>query len=330
VSLMFSSLWIVFSKMVGNLLNLSLMKGLRKVLNTFNLALVLALPLSNVWAAGNINWCAEFYSPVSKINIVASVALSKFVKVVEIGDVADESRVMISSEFGDRYSRILANSMAFDLKYVTPRRGQIATHRGYGDAADSRELEITKKLDEKWMEKYSDEGRMSYVLLSIRTPNGIRRAHLRVIDGSGNGLSDNRGSSTPDYFVPAEHILDHRGVQTPVLDEFRRQGYRVFEVGKYFIDGDLSPRDYAAAKVELWKWFYKYFLDDGMLIGAPKIIFVFDVFNEDRRDSTIKNFGAQVLAPELFIPRLEEPNYILISDIKTMRKKVERIIKKSK
>ncbi|MBN8536662.1 MAG: hypothetical protein J0M15_06390 [Deltaproteobacteria bacterium] len=306
------------------------MKGLLKVLTSFNLAFLLALPLSNVWAAGTINWCIEFYSPVSTINIKASVALSKSARIIEIGDVTNESRVMLADESGDGFSRMLANSMGLDFKYVGPRSGQNATHKGYGDAADSRELEITKKLDEKWMEKYSVEGRMSYALLNIRTPNGLRRAHLRVIDGSGNGLSQNKGNSTPDYFVPAEHILDYRGVQTPILDEFRRQGYRIFEVGKYFIDGDLSPRDYAAAKVELWKWFYKYFLDEGILQGASKIIFVFDVFNEDRRDSTIKNFGAQVLAPELFIPRLEEPNYILISDIKTMRAKVERIIKKSK
>jgi hypothetical protein len=305
------------------------MNCLPEVLINLNLVLLLASPLSNVWATDNINRCIEFYSPPSKIEISAYVAITMWHADIETGDTAYPIR---TARLSDVFGGFLPRPSDFELfehRFINSKRGQSATHQAYGQGADSHELALTKNLDDRWFKEYSDSGRMGYALLDIHTPAGIRQAHLRVIDGTGSGLKPTDEPIPPGYFVPAEHLLAEKGIRTKVLDEYRRNGYRVFELGKYFIDSDLNSRDYRAARVELWKWFYRHYLVEGKL-KSSKVIFVFDVFNEERRDSTIKNFGARLLSPDQFEPPLNAPNFILVSDLPTMREHVSRIIEKRK
>jgi hypothetical protein len=140
---------------------------------------------------------------------------------------------------------------------------------------------------------------------------------MRVIDGS--PAADH---STTD--LPAEILLKDKNISTDVFNEYRKKGYKIFELGKYFIDENLSPAEYNQARTEIWKWFERNYLD--IFATGEKVIFIFDVFNEKRRDSTAKYFGGQVIPEDRFTPPLVGPDFILTSDLETMREHVRALI----
>jgi hypothetical protein len=125
--------------------------------------------------------------------------------------------------------------------------------------------------------------------------------------------------------------LHDEGIESHFFAEsFAFTGHRVFELGGYFIDERLPPEVYRQVRKALWEWFYANYLAEGGSHSNPNKddIFMFDVFSESRRDSTIKLTDAFVLPNQAFNPPLQAPHYILSSMTGSMRRKIQALLAK--
>jgi hypothetical protein len=186
------------------------------------------------------------------------------------------------------------------------------SHRSYGQA----------------LLKAADQGRLSGIAIKVKI-NGEMKivGGISVNDGTDYLLVDKSVRVlTTDPTTPLEFLLENRKTETQEIDQLRKKGMIIYELSKYMIDESLPPHIYKAVRKQIWRWFYDNYLRPSQL-GSNKVVFLFDVFSERRKDATVKTYGARVIPPESFQPRLDPPNYILISNLKSMRAGVRRIIR---
>jgi len=223
--------------------------------------------------------------------------------------------------FGDNFSSdsfidFKNNPSPFNFLYFSPEyaSGLSRVHSAYGDRLSQTEKTIVNSED--WGLFFRDLQKLNISFATVAadgTQKNINSTHvggfLRVVQ------TDETEKS------PAENILADKRIASDYFDNFRRSGYLIFEVGKFFVSKDLSPMQRKATKRELLTWFYDYFLAPGKL-GTDKVIFVFDTSHPVQANLYKADYGAEVIPSENFSPPLSKTDQILIVSLATLRERV--------
>ncbi len=89
-------------------------------------------------------------------------------------------------------------------------------------------------------------------LLDLAEPNKVL-GFFRVFDGT---IYHNGPRAESNHKAPLELILASQGKSTKALDQMRAKDFSVFEVGKYFLNSNLSAEMTVATKWEIRKWLF--------------------------------------------------------------------------
>ena len=196
-------------------------------------------------------------------------------------------------------------------------------YRGYGTRLTEVEKQFVKNVDYQSVIAMADLQRAGYIV--IRSSQNIA-AMARVYDGTDHShqtQSSYYGShlhSNPS--LPSESILKEKNIKTEVFSDLRKNGFQIFELGKYFIGEDNSPIEKLQIKKSIFNWVLRNYLfgDDAAL---AKIRFVIDVSNPVHERAYRSLYGAKSLDENLFDPPLKSPDFIMLVDGATLKSHLE-------
>lgn len=210
-------------------------------------------------------------------------------------------------------------------------------HQRYAGRLTEAELKAVIAGDWKNLSEALNSHRLGYISVKSEpqklndyqmqqeTKNDLK-GFLRVHDGTDyRKLGIDTAQTESSFEMPSESLLAVKGIKTQVFDDYRSQGYQIFELGKYYIDPDLSPNQLKFVRNELFKWLIKNYLISGST-ASDKVVFVIDVGSKVTARAYRILFGARELSIDLFMPALKSPDSILVVDQKILLERLQKII----
>ncbi len=84
---------------------------------------------------------------------------------------------------------------------------------------------------------------------------------MRIFDGS---IYESGSRKWSKYLTPLEIELSAQSKNTEILNQKRKEGFDVFEIGKYFIKKNLDPKETALIKTDIFHWLTDYLESRGL------------------------------------------------------------------
>jgi hypothetical protein len=133
--------------------------------------------------------------------------------------------------------------------------------------------------------------------------------------------------------MPHLKLLEDERVNADSMRSFyemmHEQGVKIFEMGTYMIDDQhLTPTQYKQVRKALWQYFYnEYFAGTSTDLDPHGMFFVFDVYGEDRKDSTLKLSNGMIF-PKLhaFGGEVKLPHYVIGSFGNSFKQGLQKIL----
>ena len=216
-------------------------------------------------------------------------------------------------------------------------------HLSYKPRMAEEVIKLVTDLDFAAFERDIVSYRLGYVLVRSRdakepvydvfeTGNAEKpyEAFLRVFDGTDykrlDGVEIGVKAET-SYELPVESLIAGLGIQTSYFENLRNQGFRIFEIGKYYINPELTPELHRIARLSLLSWLYENYLDPS-ISNMERTIFVIDAGSLVHSRAYRVSFGAKKVSDDQFNPRLEPSDSVLYIPIDVLRARIEKVLKK--
>ena len=167
--------------------------------------------------------------------------------------------------------------------------GLKAIYDNYGNRVDA---EIIKKVITV-EEKLPLPRQSTFFAKNVKTDQAY--GFIRVFDGS---IYNNGIRAQTDYLLPLEKILGSMNKSTTIVNEKRRQGADVFEIGKYFIQDHLDPVDAKSVKSDILHWLVG-FLESRGSDELKKSYFFAHVASQTHQIAYRRFFGFEVVDKNL-------------------------------
>jgi hypothetical protein len=183
------------------------------------------------------------------------------------------------------------------------------THRSYGTRLSDAEKNLVQASDAVSIPTSLIYNLVGFVGVS---KEGRKVGFLRVYNGT-------------NHYTPSELILNQKEIRTDFFMNYRRQNFRILELGKYFLEADLSSTDRAAARSELFKWLVENYLNDSSEV-LEKTLFVIDVSSLVHARAYKKMFGAEIVDASNFNPPLASVDFIMTVKASTLKQRLLELI----
>ena len=295
----------------------------------------------------NLSFSSAVYSPVLKIQGRAQPANNQILVQDTSGPISD-FKIIENLKYPKTYSYedflnmdigfvVTAESVnaveeTFRLRY-NYSWGLEAFSQGFSRRTTSEEKASIQKSDQDFFNHYIDSHRLGYALIS---PQGRKNtepfsAFIRVYDGTDYARfgiqSKVKNSSKYKYLLPTEIMFEKNNIKTDLFESYRKQGYQLFQIGKYVLDESLSSTEKKESRNAIFKWLLRNYLDPEKTLNG-KVMFVINV-DSAAHERTYRNaFGTVKVNPEMFNPPIQEPNSILVVDLQTLRSHLQKLIEK--
>ena len=184
-----------------------------------------------------------------------------------------------------------------------------SVHQNYGGRLSLSEKKLIDKTDWQNFLHQFDIHHLGYVTV---TEHETVVGFLRVY----NGIHD---------LMPVEEILKEKNISTDIFNSYRKQGFEIAEIGKYFLSPLLDSKDLKLVRKNMWMWFLKTYLDPKDPHFSKKL-FIIDVSNEIHARTYERVFGAKRIAADHFSPPLNSPDSVLTVDAVTLRERILKMI----
>ena len=215
--------------------------------------------------------------------------------------------------------------------------GLNAFAQGAGRRVTPEESAAILANDKALFERFINSQRLGYAFVNkaydpyaastqTQTPHS---AFIRVYDGTDYsrfnipGISGAKLNSSPE--LPTEISMNRQNIKTDFFESYRRQGYQVFQIGKYVLSTELKPAEKKAARNEIFKWLLENYLDPAKML-SEKVVFVINVDSLPHEKTYRKFFGTTVVDPNRFDPPIPAPNAILVVEQKILRQRLLDIL----
>ncbi len=238
-------------------------------------AIVICLSSAQVASAGAPNSCSAIFA-ASKHKIGQTLAVSLYYAppmVTRDGVIGMTGQVLVET-YGLGYKPRLQKLTPYqDVYRHIPRAfgksqfheaGLKAIYASYGDLVDSKTVNLVMKVESL----LPLERQTSIIIREVGTKNspifGSVFGFMRIFDGSiFKPTTASAGREFSNGTLPLERILSLTSKKTSIVESKRREGARVFEIGKYFLSDQMLPRDHQAVRRDILTWLNQFITDRG-------------------------------------------------------------------
>ncbi len=234
-------------------------------MSTFKFYFILLLTaLISIQSWSNGLKCTELFkneAEVSKVKIGLSLTYSPVLK-IDSADQSFDDYVFIETfkpGFANPvqqrlipYTNGISGVEAFGRDFLH-EVGLQAIYQNYGSRVPIETIQLVQKVEKT----LPLERQAVYLVKSnigsidIHDVSGM----MRIFDGS---IYQNGVRKFANPALPLEKILKAQGKSTNIINEKREQGFDVFEVGKYFLAGGMSGKEFQMARQSILIWWVDY------------------------------------------------------------------------
>ncbi len=319
-----------------------------------HIGLLTVIALTNSWAVG-APLCAKVYQvtekPASDMKMTlsgvmykpayrSSERVSNFTNQVDfLGiDLSDgvvwERTVRVPNPEEMDYEPIgfLPSQQDYALNYIsaTYAQGLQVLHKNYGIRFTEHELGLMRDSDWSSFHSSLDSFRLGFGVVEANQKNQVShiKGFLKVYDGTDyQTIKGLKSGLTTKPTLPCEILLKRKNISTDVFTKYREQGYQIFEIGKFFLDPELTSGERTQARKGLLQWLITNYLNPQKQL-SDKVIFIIDVGSVAHLKAYHRDFGTEPIPSTRFTPELLSPDAILIVTPEMLLEKLLKIVQK--
>ncbi len=270
------------------------------------------------------------YSPIMMFNGQPRIANWRFLDFFANPATGQDHRVLRTEQRLDPNSDIgflptPAELQSAQLSYQFST-GLSAFVEGFSRRGSLEEMQQMKKNDQAMVNHFLGSQRLGYSFTTESSDPGAKfSSFIRIFDGSDYsalGFSDGPKVQS-SFLLPTEISFLKAGVKTDFFNNFRKQGFQIFQIGKYVLKKEMTPRQRAHARRKHMNWILENYLDPATTL-SDKVIYIINVDSLAHEETYNKEFGTQRADPELFDPPIAPPEAVLYVDQQTLRRHLEK------